>query len=132
MKLVRIINVSPFHFFYELEDTMANKKLISIDEFKSVPKDSPFLLLKHSTTCSISENAFEEWEAFIQDHPNVMCYYLFVQEARDLSTFIAEQYEVKHESPQLLLFKDGKVIWHDSHWKITYSTMQMICKEYNL
>jgi bacillithiol system protein YtxJ len=51
-------------------------------------------------------------------------YYLHVQEARALSNYIAETYSIKHESPQALLFKDGKVVWDASHWKITYASLQ--------
>ena len=32
---------------------------------------------------------------------------------------IAEKFEIKHESPQVLLFNNGKAVWNASHWKIT-------------
>ena len=45
-------------------------------------------------------------------------YYLYVQDARDVSNRVAEQYSMKHESPQVLYIKDGMVVWNTSHWNI--------------
>lgn len=45
--------------------------------------------------------------------------YLKVQESRPLSNYIAEQYGIKHESPQAFIFTNGNVKWHASHSQIT-------------
>jgi bacillithiol system protein YtxJ len=86
-------------------------------------------VLKHSTTCPISQAAFGEYEKFSEEHPELSCYFLTVQDAKPLSNFIAEQFHVKHESPQALLFKKSDVNWHASHWKITKSTLNSVLKE---
>ncbi len=100
------------------------KKISSVSEFDQIVKTTEeFLLIKHSLTCPVSSAAYEEYEKFEQDHHSVPTYYLFVQDDRMLSTYIAETYSVKHESPQVILFKDGEVNWNASHWNITYQTL---------
>ncbi|WP_226680462.1 bacillithiol system redox-active protein YtxJ [Sutcliffiella horikoshii] len=97
----------------------------SVAEFDQVVQENgTFLFFKNSTTCPISHAAFEEFENFVAEQNQVPCFYLNVQEARSLSNYIAETFDIKHESPQALLFKNGKVAWNASHWKITYSSLQ--------
>jgi bacillithiol system protein YtxJ len=109
---------------------MANKKLVGIEDFNDIKDKDIFFLFKHSTTCPISDSAYEEWSNFNDDFPQAKYYALFVQEARELSNYIADQYQVKHESPQVMLVKNGNVVWHTSHWNITYSKLQEIWNEY--
>jgi bacillithiol system protein YtxJ len=77
------------------------------------------ILMKNSTTCPVSHEAFKEYQKFAADNDSETVYYLNVQDSRPLSNFIAEQTGVKHESPQVLIFVDNAVVWHDSHWNIT-------------
>ena len=100
------------------------EKVELIEQFeKALKEHKRFLFIKHSLTCPISQSAFEEYEKFAEDHPEVATYYLYVQEARPLSNYIAETFGVKHESPQALLFENGSVVWHTYHWNITYDTL---------
>ena len=103
---------------------MALKKITTIEEFENLLNQSRFFLLKNSTTCSISTEAFNEYERVSTEIPNATMYYLNVQEARPLSNYIAETFEIKHESPQAFLFENGSPVWNDSHWKITYKTLK--------
>lgn len=103
---------------------MAKKNIRDINEFEDFAKEqSSYLLIKHSLTCPISQGAFEEFENFMEDHPDVEAYFLYVQDARPLSNHIAEKFGVKHESPQVFFIKDNKVAWHASHWNITYDAL---------
>ncbi|AMQ21483.1 bacillithiol system redox-active protein YtxJ [Geobacillus sp. JS12] len=103
---------------------MGMEKLETIEQFDRVMKETErFLFVKHSLTCPISQAAFGECEKFAADHPELPIYCLYVQEARPLSNYIAETTEVKHESPQVLLFENGRVVWHASHWAITYGAL---------
>ncbi|MCT8137344.1 bacillithiol system redox-active protein YtxJ [Anaerobacillus sp. CMMVII] len=98
---------------------MALEKLTVIDELvKVIEEKDKVLFLKNSTTCPISHEAFRQYEKFANEMEENM-YYLNVQEARSFSNEIAERFNVKHESPQVLLFKNGEVTWHASHWEIT-------------
>jgi bacillithiol system protein YtxJ len=89
----------------------------------------PVFIMKHSTTCPVSQAAFTEYEKFSNENPESNCYFLTVQNARPLSTYIAEEFQIKHESPQAFLFKNGDVKWNASHWKITNSALKTILKE---
>ncbi|WP_249281256.1 bacillithiol system redox-active protein YtxJ [Paenibacillus sp. 7516] len=87
-------------------------------------EDHPVLILKHSTTCPISARAYREFMAFVgsnaSDPKQQMDYHIVkVIENRSLSRRIAEETEVHHESPQVLLLDQGQVIKHTSHGKIT-------------
>ncbi len=79
----------------------------------------PCLILKHSTSCPISsmaKNRLErQWD--IADN-NLETYYLDLLRHRDVSAYIAEEFEVRHESPQILLIKDGKSTYDASHLDI--------------
>ncbi|MCD8509996.1 MAG: bacillithiol system redox-active protein YtxJ [Bacillus sp. (in: Bacteria)] len=99
---------------------MSFRKVTTFEEFISLhEKYATFFLLKNSTTCPISHEAFKETEKYATENNEVPVFYLNVQESRPLSNEIADRYEVKHESPQLLLFHGNKVAWHESHWKVT-------------
>lgn len=100
------------------------KKFNGTDDFnQAVEAFDQLFVLKHSSTCPISQAAYEEYESFAGENENMPIYYLVVQEDRDLSNYIADKYNIKHQSPQALLFKSGEVAWHDSHWKITFDSL---------
>lgn len=68
-------------------------------------------VFKHSTTCPISARAAIEVEAMESAIP---IYRIDVREQRELSDWVADAFGVVHESPQLILIKDGKVadVWN--------------------
>lgn len=95
-------------------------QLNTIEEFEQiVEKEKTVFVLKHSTTCPISQAAYEQYEKFTGEHNEIPAYVVTVQGARPLSNHIAEKYQIKHESPQALLFSENNVVWNASHWKIT-------------
>ncbi|RBW71444.1 bacillithiol system redox-active protein YtxJ [Bacillus taeanensis] len=104
---------------------MGITKITAVEDFQRIKGENKiFFLLKNSTTCPISSQAYEEYQNFSEDYGDVACYYLNVQEARPLSNTISEHYEIKHESPQAFLIKEDRVLWHHSHWNITYSSLK--------
>jgi bacillithiol system protein YtxJ len=106
------------------------KKFDSNEAFnQAVKSGEQMLLLKHSSTCPVSGAAYEEYESFANEHKDLNIYYLVVQEDRPLSNHIAETFHIKHESPQAILFKNGDVAWHASHWKITYDSLEKALEE---
>jgi bacillithiol system protein YtxJ len=78
------------------------------------------VVFKHSTRCSISLMAkrnFElDWQAIPENTP---LYFLDLINHRDISALIAETFQVHHESPQVLLIKDGECILDNSHGDIS-------------
>jgi len=96
------------------------EKIDTIEQFEDLMKtEGKFYLLKHSLTCPISHAAYKEYEKFAGNNEEIPTYYIAVQDSRPLSTAIAERFEIKHESPQAILFSEGKPLWNASHWKIT-------------
>jgi bacillithiol system protein YtxJ len=76
----------------------------------------PVLFFKHSTRCSISLMAKRAFEGSFQfTEEQVVPYFLDLLSFRPLSNQLATDLGVPHESPQLLLVKDGKCIYHASH-----------------
>lgn len=96
---------------------------------EAIQKSSPVLLLKHSLTCPISADAFAEYKQYAEENRDVETYYLAVQDARSLSNQIAETYQIKHESPQALLFSNNSVVWNASHRKITVQSLKEAIQE---
>jgi bacillithiol system protein YtxJ len=106
------------------------REIITIEDFNELWQDSskqPVLLLKHSTTCPISANAYKEFNSFINQNNlesdetrlPVITALIKVIESRPTSLHIADFTKVAHQSPQILLIKDQQVIWKESHMKIT-------------
>jgi len=77
----------------------------------------PQLIFKHSTTCSISKMAFSRFER-AEAPDTIDFYYLDLLSYRQISTAIAEAFQVHHESPQVLLIKNGECIYDESHYGI--------------
>ena len=76
------------------------------------------LVLKHSATCPVSAAAHREVEAY-ESEGTIPVWKVTVQENRELSNEIAQKTGIRHESPQLFLYKEGNVEAHASHWNVT-------------
>ncbi len=100
-------------------------KIITIEDLENVKNESntiPILIFKHSTRCSISSTALDRFErawAKNLENKNVKPYYLDLIANRDISNAISKQFSVQHESPQLLLIKNGESIYDESHYGIS-------------
>jgi bacillithiol system protein YtxJ len=106
------------------------KKIDTLDQFEELLKqEDKFFLLKHSLTCPISHAAYQEYEKYAGEDQSFPTYYLAVQESRSLSNEVAEKFEIKHESPQALLIKNGEAVWNASHWKITNKSLTTATNE---
>ena len=100
--------------------------LTSVDQLEEVDKKSrekPVLLFKHSTRCSISAMSLARFERSYEEEASFKPYFLDLISHRDVSNAIAERYGVRHESPQAILIKDGKAVFHSSHMGISYSEL---------
>ncbi|MFD3260227.1 bacillithiol system redox-active protein YtxJ [Paenibacillus lentus] len=86
------------------------------------------VLLKHSTTCPVSANALQEYEQYLKDTPNDNLDYVMIKviESRPVSNKIAEDLNVKHESPQIIYVKDKSKFWTASHWSVTKAHMAAV------
>lgn len=105
------------------------QKVDSIQNFDQlVDSGETFFLLKHSTTCPISQAGYDEFSKFENSSVD-QCYFLTVQDSRDLSNHIAEKFHIKHESPQAIMFVNSDVVWHASHFKITSRSLEAAKEE---
>lgn len=88
----------------------------------------PVVVLKHSTTCPVSANALDEFEAYLQKAPNTDVDYVLVKviESRPVSNLIAEDTGIKHASPQILYVKNKEAVWNTSHWSVTQAHMRAV------
>lgn len=88
-----------------------------LEQIKSASFTRPQVIFKHSTTCSISRMALDRFER--ADAPeNVDFHYLDLLNNRSISNAIAEFFQVHHESPQVILVKQGECIYDESHYGI--------------
>ncbi len=86
----------------------------TLEEWFTRSKNGPVVLFKHSLTCPISANAYDEMTHVGGDVGLVV-----VQSARDVSREVETRTGVRHESPQALVLRDGEVVWSASHWNVT-------------
>ena len=93
--------------------------LHSLDDYEAAIRRPRLLLFKHSPICPISSAARAEYELFRLDHPDAPTLFVDVIGARAVSRAIAEQCGVQHQSPQAILFVEGKATWNASHDAIT-------------
>jgi len=49
-----------------------------------------------------------------------------VLRSRALSQALSARAQVRHESPQLLVLKNGGVVWHGSHWRVTGGAVRAV------
>lgn len=80
--------------------------------------EDEFIIFKHSVTCPISKRAKTEMDWFVE-HSLIPVYILIVQEQKELSIEIERKFNVKHDSPQIIVFKKGKVFKVLNHYDIT-------------
>lgn len=82
----------------------------------------PVVIFKHSTRCSISVAALDrvqrKWES--AKGAKMEWYFLDLIKFREISNEIAARYNVRHESPQVLVIKKGECVYHESHYGVQY------------
>ncbi len=93
-----------------------------IAEIKALSGELPVLIFKHSTRCSVSSMSLDRllrnWKK--GDETKLLPYYLDLITYRDVSDAIAKEFGIPHESPQVLLIKDGNAFYDSSHFDINY------------
>jgi bacillithiol system protein YtxJ len=89
--------------------------LAQLNDIESMSNVKPIVIFKHSTRCSISRMALKQFEREYDLDETVDTFFLDLIMHRDVSNEIADRFNVYHESPQLILIKDGKAIYDVSH-----------------
>lgn len=89
-----------------------------LDELITKSATRPQIIFKHSTRCSISAVAKNRLDK--EKAPEEMdFYYLDLINFRSLSNKVAAIFKVYHESPQVLVIKNGECIYDESHMGIS-------------
>jgi bacillithiol system protein YtxJ len=98
--------------FFRIDDRATLDGLISDSKQKTV------LVFKHSNACGISARAYREM-AKLEGQVNL----LEVQAVPDLSREVENLTGVRHETPQVILLRDGKAVWNASHFDVTLASV---------
>lgn len=100
----------------------------SVDQLDDILEDDAILfVLKHSTSCPISAEAKQAFDAFAikhEDNKDIRLFQINVIEHREVSNKVAALFGILHESPQLLVIKNKKVLFETSHWDITLENLE--------
>lgn len=96
-------------------------RITEVSEFDGLveqSKSKPVIIFKHSTTCPMSAAAYREMAHFDDEVALVE-----VQRARELSREIENRTGIRHESPQVIIMRNGQVIWDASHFEIRHEAV---------
>lgn len=99
------------------------KETAQLDSIDEESERHPVLIFKHSTRCSISTAALNRLESAWRPEDGELGNVLFLDliRFRDVSNAIAARYGVQHESPQVLVIRNGRCVHDASHFGITYA-----------
>lgn len=108
----------------------ALNQLTQLDSIKEESKNQPVLIYKHSTSCSISRATLDRLERNWKDTEtgSLKPYILDLLSYRTISNEIVTAFQVEHESPQVLIIKNGEVVYHTSHFGIDYKSLLPFAK----
>ena len=113
--------------------TIMSERVVNLTTVKELEQasaqsiDRPVFIYKHSSVCSISSGTYQIFHemADMQNLPsNPFFTQIMVIENREISDEAETRLGVRHESPQVLLLAEGKVIWHTSHFNITAEALR--------
>jgi len=108
----------------KVEETYLNwTPLNSVAEISTIielSKTQSVLIFKHSTSCGISRMVVKQFESlFNEENKQLKVYYLDLLNFREVSSKISEVFQVVHQSPQLIVIKNGVSVYDESHYEIT-------------
>ncbi|HEX5965602.1 MAG TPA: bacillithiol system redox-active protein YtxJ [Pyrinomonadaceae bacterium] len=103
--------------FFRIDDRATLQSLISDSKQKTV------LVFKHSNACGVSARAYRELEK-LEGQVNL----LEVQAVPDLSRELENFTGVRHETPQVILLRDGKAVWNASHFDVNAASVSQALK----
>jgi bacillithiol system protein YtxJ len=104
-------------------------ELTALDQLQEIRQESterPVLIFKHSHRCNISRASLDRLERSWNDQEmaHVKPYFLDLLSYREISNQLAEQFNVEHESPQILVIANGKSVLDLSHFAIEYDQIK--------
>lgn len=108
-------------------------ELSSVDQLDQIRRESteaPILIFKYSSRCSLSRIALDRLERNWNDTEmsGIKPYFLDLITYREISNRIAHEFQVEHESPQVLIIENEKSIYDNSHMGIDYQEIRAAAK----
>lgn len=100
------------------KDPLPWKNLTTEAQIDAIVKESnerPVFIFKHSTRCGISSMTLRRFESELEATDDYGMYYLDLLAYRPISDKIAERFQVWHQSPQLIVLRNGELVHHSSH-----------------
>lgn len=98
--------------------------IAQLEELTRESNQNPVIIFKHSYACSISKTALNRLERNWNQDQSVKTYFLDLLTYRDLSRAVAERFQVRHESPQVLLIEGEKAVYDRSHFDINFADIK--------
>ncbi len=93
--------------------------LDQLEEIKELSKTESITIFKHSTRCAISRGVLKQFENSFDDELSTLkVYYLDLLNYREISNEVGYQFQVLHQSPQLLVIKNQDTVAFASHYDI--------------
>jgi bacillithiol system protein YtxJ len=96
----------------------------ALDRFLAQSNGDPAIIFKHSDSCGVSARAYAQMSGL--EHAIGL---VTVQEARAVSDEIENRMGLTHETPQVLIVQDGKVVWSASHGAIKADAVDKAVRE---
>ena len=84
-----------------------------LDELFKRSYNEPVIIFKHSNRCGISSHVME-----LVDEVGNEINFVVVQDDREISNEIADRTGHRHHSPQIFVIKNGKPVYHATHYGI--------------
>ena len=94
--------------------------LEQLREIEEKSKTKPQVIFKHSTTCGISRMVLNMFTDNYSVNENLLdLHFLDLHAHREVSNEVGIHFQVLHQSPQLLIIKNGVTVFHTSHGAIS-------------
>lgn len=93
-------------------------ELSQLEELRNNSKDKLVVIFKHSTRCGISRSVLRKFEKATKSNDNVAFYFLDLIKYRNISNAISSEFNVHHQSPQVILIKNKISVANESHYDI--------------
>jgi bacillithiol system protein YtxJ len=101
-----------------------------LDAAENISKEKTVILFKHSTRCSVSRFVLKQFEnTYAIDSDFAELYFLDLIEYRAISDEIAIRFGVTHQSPQMIVLKDGIQVYNSSHESIDANSLEQFIQQ---
>jgi bacillithiol system protein YtxJ len=100
-------------------------------EIENESYNKPVVIFKNSSRCGISQSMLMNFQEEMQqtNSGDISFYLLDIVKNRDISSIIAQQFNLNHESPQLLVIENGECNYYKNHWNISFSDLVKYIKD---